>query len=222
MTVWVFSEERSGSSWLSDEISRRLNLPCLDVMKVLSSDLLVCKGYNSINSKHITASIRNNAVFHCHFFHLLKKDIDGIILRTTRRMTFEQMLSYRIVYESKNKNPKFYYYPHVHVNNTEMDYNFQQMITTMEIELYEDEVIEYVKLKKERNLLWDEFSKNKQTIYYEDLYRGIDIPELNLKNIKFSDGGFSEKLKYDKRSVIKNWKQAEIWFKREMSLINNA
>jgi hypothetical protein len=222
MTVWIFSEERSGSSWLSEEISKKLNLPFLDVIKLLSSDFLICKEYNSNNSSYITSSIKNNAVFHCHFFHLLKKDINGVILRTTRRLSFEQLLSYRIMHESKNVNPKFYDYPHVNSNNIEMAQNFEKMINTMEINMSEEEVIEYIKRKKERNALWEEFSKNKQTIYYEDLYRGIDIPELNLKNIKFSDGGFSEKLKYDKRSVIKNWKQAEIWFKRELSLINNS
>jgi len=191
MNVWVFAEERTGSSWLSLEISKRLNLKYGYVESLIST---------------------YDTVIHTHNFQLLKDDIKDIVICTTRKNVFEHMLSYIFLYRTKITNPEFYNDPHIYYGNFKMSYDFQKMIEHMKIEIDKKEILDFINLKKERIQLLNEYKPN-YIIYYEDLYKGISIPELGLNNIKFSDGGIMEKLPYDKRKIFVNWQQAENWLK---------
>lgn len=191
MNIWVFAEERSGSTWLCAELANKLNKP-----------------FVYLDSYHVCLG----AIHQTHNFEVLQKGIDGIILRTTRKDSIEHMLSYIFLARMKVLNPEWWEFPHVWKDSIEAEITFKKIIDELNIEITENEVKDYIDLKKQRDKLWDAYSKPKQTIFYEDLHNGVDIPELNLSGITFRTGGKFKKLLWDKRSVIRNSDQASIWY----------
>ena len=75
MSVWVFAEERSGSTWLCSAIAQRFSLSFI---------------YTHKHDPH------ENAVHQTHNYGLLDK-VEGTILRTARKDWYEQFLSYTIM-----------------------------------------------------------------------------------------------------------------------------
>jgi hypothetical protein len=186
MNVWVFAEERSGSTCFCSALSNHLKLPFEFTEQYKSTD---------------------QSIYQTHNFALLK-EIDGVVLRTTRHNHLEQFLSY-IFAERTEWAVAF-----IHKTNGAKRRERFEALKAEQITVTKAEVHAWVKLKRERQTLWDGYKGPKQTVVYEDLLDGVAIPALQIDQIRLSDGGF-EKLPYAKEQCFTNVDQIRMW------LINN-
>lgn len=190
MIVWLFAEERSGSTWLITTIATMLELP----FSYVEQDGAMTHG-----------------VHQTHSFERLKY-ARGVLLRTTRRDVPEHFLSWAILKRAKTAHAAWYEHPFMpRTGHRDRDLQRLDALCKDRFAVSRDDVDEFLELKANRNRLWDEKDAVKQTIYYEDLFTGVDIPQLSLKNFGFHLRGGYEKIPYDKRDVIVNWQEATNW-----------
>ena len=190
MIVWLFAEERSGSTWLITTIASVLNLP----FSYVEQD-----------------GVMRDGVHQTHSFERLK-DAHGVLLRTTRRDVSEHFLSWAILNRAKAAHPAWYEHPFMsRAGQRDSDRQRLDMLRKDKFVVTRADVHEFLEIKAERSRLWDEKRAEKQTIFYEDLFQGVDIPQLSLKNFGFHLLGEYEKIPYNKRDVIANWQEATNW-----------
>ena len=190
MIVWLFAEERSGSTWLITTIATMLKLPF---------------SYREQDGE------RTEGVVQTHTFDYLK-EAHGVLLRTTRRDVPEHFLSWAILNRAKSAHKDWYQHPFMSRDGgRERDLQRLDVLRNDKFEVTRADVHEFLELKRTRNKLWDAKDAEKQTIYYEDLFTGVDIPQLSLKNFGFHLLGGFEKIPYDKREMIANWQEATNW-----------
>jgi hypothetical protein len=195
MTIWLFAEERSGSTWLITHIAGMLNLP----FAYIEQDGTVPDG-----------------VHQTHSFDRLK-DAHGVLLRSTRKDVFEHFLSWIIMDRAKTAHPEWYSHPFMQRGSArDRDLDRLTEVCADKFDVVRGDIQRFLVLKKARNIAWDAKNAVKQTIFYEDLIEGVSIPELGIDRIAFSDGGLYDKLPYDKWAVITNTDQALQWLKEEM------
>jgi hypothetical protein len=184
--IWLFSEERSGSSWLSRELARRFSKQHVGVDEF---------------EEH------QEWVHHTHEFEYLEKITNPIVIRTTRKDQFQHFLSYSLFTYGKANG-----WRHPHISFPKSVDGFNQFLTLPKLSITEADIEYWTDLKNIRNSLWDAYQGEKQTVYYEDLYEGVAIPALRITKIGFSDGGEFKKLPYIKEDHIANIHDVKAWF----------
>lgn len=197
---WMISEERSGSTWLINQFFN------------LYKDYLYLEEINSIDE-----CINTDIVYITHNFSLLQEIINYkqpfFLLRTVRRDLLQQFCSYNFMQRSKNLD--FWKMPNT-FKNSHSNKNFEEALKlNSKITATKKEFDDFISLKLERQNLWNKylphFSYSSQTIYYEDLYKGVDINEFNLINLNFEKNDHVIKLNYDKTSIFVNYYEIQEW-----------
>lgn len=186
--VWVFAEERSGSSWLSRELAVRLG-----------------KQYWGVDEFEVNP----NWVHQTHEFEFLER-IDDFVIRTTRRNKYEHFLSYKFFIERQKQGWK-----HPHISHPPGVERFQKMLELPPITVSKEDVEQWLAMNRERKRQWANYKYPKQTIYYEDLFEGVSIPELKIDLISFKQGGQLQKLPYNKEEHFTNAEQVREWLSEE-------
>lgn len=188
--IWVFAEERSGSTWLCETLAKRLNKP-----------LIYLEQY----------APRQNYIHQTHDFSWLDR-VEGTVLRTSRRDLVEHFLSMVILDKAKEVASDWYRIPHVYKEVEGEHLQVLKRVTQrVKVEVTKDDVVRYLDVKRERDRLWGIYGTG-QVIYYEDLYAGVYIPLL-ADTLAFEDSSILVKLPYDKHELVPNWEQAVTWFK---------
>jgi hypothetical protein len=146
---------------------------------------------------------------HTHEFELLA-GMNEFVIRTARRDQYEQFLSFRFMMERKKDG-----WRHPHISFPKSVGKFQEMLNLPPITVTKEQVDEWKRWQIERNDQWSNYQGQKQTIYYEELFEGVAIPELNISYISFKQGGEFQKLPYNKEEHFTNTKQVREWLVEE-------
>jgi hypothetical protein len=205
MLIYVLAEERSGSVWLANQIAKQLGRTHAYIETSTDEDININR-LNAIMDSPIRYSDPNK-VYHTHLFPILnlmdRLTEEPLVIRTSRKNTFEQLLSYYMVKNALESQPEWArVWPTDRIDN---------WLSGNQITLTLGEVNAFLQLKKKRNHLWDNYnSDTKQTIYYEDLYEGVKVPALNL-TFSFDQSSTVEKTHYIKADHFKNYKEIKEW-----------
>jgi len=208
--MWVFAEERSGSTWTSIELSRRLGLPYYYVEDGRE---------DAPDSELIVNGCPSSMILHTHRFSLLTLILPSLPrIRVTRRNALEQFTSFIFMQRAKEKHPDWWLIPHIMYSP---DGAIQSMVDKFDrvvedaggILVMRDEVRVWAQRKKERNALWEAHSNGSQTVYYEDLAYGVEIPPAGV--LSFDQLGPCMKLPYNKPSIIWNMDEVAEWVQIE-------
>lgn len=198
--IWMFREPRSGSTGLTQFLSRKLNrIFCF--VEFATPTIVNDKIY--WNNQPSTECLLNTHEF--SYLNDLSKYSDPVILRCTRKNRFEQFLSEVAIFKM---NSSF--------RNIEKDGStdiepFLQFTKT-KITISPNQVNNFIVKKQKENLLWEKTASlyESHTLYYEDLTGIVDIPPLNLYNIKIESQ--TERLPDYKKNVFTNYEQVKHWF----------
>jgi hypothetical protein len=218
-SVWVFAEERSGSTWTAITLSEILGIE-YEYVEWENENITDTEWNNNIEGNLERYSI--NRVYHTHRYPILevlhKLKSSTVLIRTTRKDTFEQLLSYVFMERSKGNFPDWWKIPHLYRDPPhtfeERKKKFYEMVSENSgITITKEEVEKYLKRKKWRGTLWDTYSLHfeHQTLFYEDLYNGVQIPSVKIDDFGFNMGGIFVKLPYDKKTTVTNSEQVLEW-----------
>jgi hypothetical protein len=198
--IWIFREPRSGSTGVAQFLSKKLNRAFCFV-DFMQSSTVDDKIY--WNNQPSTECLLNTHEF--SYLNDLTKYSDPVILRCTRKNRFEQFLSEVAIFKM---NSSF--------RNIEKDGStdiepFLQFTKT-KITISPNQVNNFIIKKQKENLLWGKTASlyESHTLYYEDLTGIVDIPPLNLYNIKIESQ--TERLPDYKKNVFTNYEQVKHWF----------
>ena len=208
--IWVFAEERSGSTWLTDTLCLLLNRRHAYIE--MDREEIDDDGWAAIVGHDPVAYSAADCVFQTHRFAILKSVCGApMLLRTTRRNRLEHVLSALFLDRIRQATPEFWRFPHVFRSRGTAA--FQHVVRRASGSTVEQHEIEthFAKMRS-RDALWNEYSKahDAQTIFYEDLFLGVQVPALRL-SLSFSMPSDYIKLPYDKRSVFSNYEQIVEW-----------
>lgn len=208
--VWVFAEERSGSTWLTDTLALRLRRR----HRYLEMD------QEAVPDLEWAWRVRDNpysysaldAVFQTHRFAVLAS-LPGkpIVLRTTRRDSFEHILSYFFLESTRQRYPEFWRLPHLFAD-TDPAYFRHIVDSSRGLTVTRPEVEAWFDKKRARDALWRQHAAayDSQTVYYEDLAQGVAIRSLNA-HLSFASSSGVRKLPYDKYALFPNLEQIRAW-----------
>jgi hypothetical protein len=192
MKVFVFAEERSGSTWLSLALAERLGLEFrwLD-----------------------TEGEADNALHMTHHFSRIPDHVgSSVLLRAARKDRLEQFLSNAFLNRAKDLYEVWADNPHVYGPKSLHAFN-QARDRVGRFSVSRSELRDYTSLCATRDTHWVTSSEGAQTVYYEDLAAGVAIPSLGIDRIGFDHPGAFEKLPYDKRQLVTNLDEVIKWFK---------
>ena len=198
--IWVFREPRSGSSWVSNALMKKLN-----------KHLYHYDTHVDRNTEFDPLSFNdNNMLYSTHLFHLLPqlKVIDPYIIRTTRRNKTEQCLS-MLYWNYFPDSIKHYFVDES--KNTSMD-NFNKSLVNP-VTVTKDSIIDLMLKMKQRDKLWaDNFKDFKSdVIVYEDLMDQAHISKLDITLSFNTETQYSHKMPEYKTKAFKNYQQAVDW-----------
>lgn len=205
MNIWIFAEERSGSTAFSHRLSSLINkeLYWIDTVKDLSD-------YNTLK--------KDQYIFHTHDFNILTKleSEDTFCIRTTRIDRIEQVLSFLII-QKMNKEKRDS--ASIFWNLKRDDYKNRYEIFTSyagKVILSKQECIHNYNYFVSKDKIWDSYSKNFKniTVHYENLCEsGVEIPQLNIDSINIcNDQSSTIKLPTDyKQNYCYNYVMAKKW-----------
>ena len=205
--IWIYREQRSGSTWLTSFLVRTLNRRHMFVDYY--EDLLPVWTPHENHSSYIFSShlIEN--------IEPVKMYDNARLLRTTRRDFFEQLLS--LVFFRTYKN-----LTHTAANiwNEEDRIKFES-VTRNKYSLTETDIIRWLKEKRDLDREWSRFSADlpHQTLYYEDFEEGVLLEGTNIF-IKFDELS-TQKLPDYKRSVFSNYDEIRYWFDLHKDIISS-
>ena len=182
--IWVFSEERSGSSWLGKEIATRFG-----------------KEHRGVDVFEEDSSL----IHQTHEFEFLELITNPIVIHTTRRDLYQHFLSYAFFVQRKKDG-----WLRCHIADDYNAQNFQHILTLPPFRVTKDQFDEWMMWKKLRKQQLDAYQGIKQTVYYEDLFDGIHIEQLGM-SFAFKDGGAFRKLPYLKEDHIVNFHEIKGW-----------
>jgi hypothetical protein len=189
--IWVFAEERSGSTWLCEVLARRLG-----------------KGFVYLEQY----DPRDGHIHQTHNFELLSK-VSGPLIRTTRRDLLEHFLSVAILHKAKDVDVGWWNLPHIYQEVREFHLGmFHRVVANIAVTVTKDDVVRYLTQRRERDRLWSRYGGDNQTVCYEDLVDGVHLNVLG-EPVSFRSSDVLMKLPYDKRALVSNWQEAETWLK---------
>lgn len=202
MILYVLAEERSGSTWVANQLASQLNR---------THAYIEINANEAVNQRRLEIIKANPAkysderkVYHTHLFQALpildKFPIQPFLIRTSRRNALDQLLSYFLLKKAMERTSP--------VDRALPTYNVENVIGAGEIELTQPEIHAYLAKNQEREQLWHSCSAVKQTIYYEELFAGVQIPKLGL-TLKFDQVSPVEQTTYEKAKFFKNYRESE-------------
>ena len=199
MNIVLCSDGRCGSLWLAFTIGQKLR----------KSFGWLDEGFpeEQINMTHVFSLIEN---------------FEGVVIHCTRRNIIEHFIA-TVFYDRIMKEDKEWVnFANVigipsHIHNDDkrrpvLIQKFRELVERTKFTVYKSEFEEFIKIKKQNEQIIESYPGHKQTIYYEDLFEGVDIPSLELKNITFKQRGAFVKLPYDKKEITVNYSEIETWF----------
>jgi len=202
--IWIFREPRSGSSWISNALSQKLNKSLYHYEYEDS--------YSKIDVFDPLKFQRQDTIYTTHMFQLFSKlkTIDPYVIRTTRRNKIEQCLS--ILYW--NSFPDSMKHNYVEKNSDQLiEEKIFNTALINPVTLREHDVVDTIMKIKYRDLLWETSFKDfkTDTIFYEDLVDQVHLPDLAV-TLSFNENtNFSQKMPEYKTKVFKNYKQVIDW-----------
>lgn len=218
MNVWIFAEERSGSTWLATTLAAMGHVDYVYVeedREHLSDDRwaeIVREEWGYYNRPR---------VYHTHRFAILNtlvaKRSDAVLLRCSRNDSLEHFISWVFLRRTQTTHPDWWRSPHLtrHPPATmgvRRAY-FDRLLTDVgEIIVRREEFEAFTDMRLIRSLMWFLTVSNRQTIYYEDLQAGVAINDLGIDRIGFDMPGLIAKLPYDKRALVANYEEVQGWF----------
>jgi hypothetical protein len=208
--IWVFAEERSGSSWLTEVLCTRLSRQYAYVE--LDREEIPDEEWARRVAGDPEAYSDPANVYQTHRFAILKSLANQpFVIRTTRRNRLEQVLSSLFLDRTRQTAPDFWRLPHVLGFQGPSEF-LDVLGRTVGTYVDESEIAAYFAKKAARDELWRECSPrhDARTIFYEDLVEGVDIPQLDLR-LCFSTPSVYQKLPYDKRTLFANYDQIARW-----------
>ena len=187
--IWVFAEERSGSTWFCETLSVKLG-KTFTYLEVLEP--------------------KSDHIHQAHDFSWIPQ-VDGVFLRTTRRDKLEHFLSVALL--NSVAHTQWWHRPHVFRQHYGADIEALAKVFSGEpLTIRELDVDAYFQKLRERDRFWDCRHGAGQVVHYEDLSKGVFVEALNVW-MKFSDSDITVKLPYSKRDLIANLQQVETWVK---------
>lgn len=205
--IWIYREMRSGSTWLAEFLSKKLNRKhiFLDYYPELVSNLIPIEGHSSyIFSSHIIENL-----------YPVKLYDDALLIRTARRNLFEQMLSLVFFRTYRNLTKTA-----ANIWNEADRIKFEDMTQNKYCTLAEHDIISWLEQKRELDNQWLAFAKDypSQTLYYEDFEEGVLLSNTDIL-IKLDSSG-TQKLPDYKRNVFSNYDQIEYWFEQNKNILS--
>lgn len=221
--IWLFREPRSGSTWLTKELSFRLKR---------KPEFLVSKDERFIQGPERSAFVfeyfdkivpkddDNKKLFHTHAFDGLKiinRYVNPILLRCIRRNKTDQFCSRFVV-----KN-----FTNIYNINTDQEYKQLPKIESITIPISKinsitkpvSNIEHYIRGHIQKEQQWNQYSSpyENETIYYEDLLEDntlklFDIG-MNTINEKNASIGHTIKLPYDYKKIIVNYDEIDLIMK---------
>jgi len=188
--IWIFREERTGSTSFTNALHRLLKKPT--------------KFVEYIEQIEYDSSVIMN-MHHFDFLPLVKKEDNPIIFRCTRKNRFDQFLSFHTK-ELTN-------FCNIHDTNTEEVVKFESFVSNNKITLDYLSLFRFAVAKRKENLLWDAAASifDNQVFYYEDFDNPVDIPLLNLYNVNIYEGQHTKKIPDYKETLYTNLDEVKKW-----------
>jgi hypothetical protein len=159
--IYILAEERSGSTWVHNQLASRLNRKAayIESHRDNSARLEMMK-------KNPDRYSDTSKVYRTHIFQVLDVlKTRALLIRTARRNTLDQMLSYFIEKKAQEKSGAWARFLPT--------YKIEDVLTD-KITLTESEVSDYLATKQLRDKYWSKVDIG-QTIYYEDLFDGVEV-----------------------------------------------
>lgn len=213
--IWVFAEERSGSTWFSTTLTLKFGLRYRYVEE--DREEIPDDEWAKIVDER-PYDYPSGVVYQTHRFQILSslhRLESPTVFRTTRRDILKQFVSYIFMERVKEEHPEWWKLPHLYKeprSSFEIRADkFLGMVGEYDgITISKKEADNYLQKKAIRDSLWNQYT-GIQTIYYEDLCSGVDIPALGLSGFGFESGGIFAKLPYKPESLIKNLDNVRGW-----------
>ena len=208
MIVWIFREQRSGSTAFTNLIANRLN----------RIDKFIGRYPEDIETvKNI--SNPENYVFSTHSFEFIEImnsfDKPVVMIRCTRQDKIERCISYLI---AKYKTKRAKHGDNVwNIVRSSVPSEYKNFATKIEPMLFtKKEVHNYLRYHTETNQYWENNTALYQncTVFYEDLCTdaGVDLPILGLTSLSIAtDESLTIKLPDYKKQVCLNYDMVARW-----------
>lgn len=207
--IWLFKEQRSGSSVFAEKICHLLQL----------NYVFVENDYQNLSRPNRVSKILartesesdKNSLLHTHLFEgivNLYKYTNPIVFRCSRRNKFDQFLSWLAV---KSSGWKFFHLSQGDVFNQNKIFD---SLLERKIQVQRSDFNEFMHIQSINDRFWNFATKYpNQIVYYEDMVAGnIDIPLLNLYNIKFDSNVFIKNPESYKKNMFINYEEVKVWF----------
>jgi len=151
-------------------------------------------------------------LFNTHEFDTLEEAInryDPVLIRCERKNKVEQFFSLRTAFYLDNPDL-------LNITEDTKVESLEQFdrFAKSKVIVSKDTVIDFVEERKVIDELWNRFTKDRetQTVYYEDIVKNtVDIPLLNLYNVKLELNEHTKKFPDYKRAVYVNYNEVNEW-----------
>lgn len=208
-TIWLFKEQRSGSSILAETLCRELSLNYVFVENFyqhLPKTQRISRILKRTPEDTDTASL-----LHTHLFEattVLSKYQNPIVLRCSRKNKFEQFLSWLTVKESD------WNFFHLTKDNILNQNQIFEELCKRKIVVKKSDFDKFTLLHYSHEKFWKVAeSYPNQVIYYEDIITGtIDIDILNLYNLKLNSNNYIKNPDTYKKDIFVNYDEVQTWF----------
>ena len=208
--IWMFREQRSGSSWASFVIPPKLKRAFRHLDRMVD-DKDDTKIIGQVFKKFQNEFTKTDTVYSTHLFKLLPSlvDVDNLyLIRTTRRNKIEQILS--LIYMNTYLHGLTHYY--VDQSKNQQMKHFENTLLNPVIVL-KQEVLKSCQTFKRHEDLWNEYGVHHDNfvLVYEDCEQGITIDDLGI-DLKWSnDDQYTYKLPEYKSKAFQNYDQIVDW-----------
>jgi hypothetical protein len=198
--TWMFREPRSGSTNITKSLAKALDKEFLfidDDEYCIKDDQVL---WNDKPSNHFF--LNTHQFFRLADLHLYN---NPFIFRCVRKDRVGQYLSEFAITEIGTQ------FRNIEKHVLKPDIESFNEFTLKTITVPFASVLKFLKNKHAESILWNRYALeyDNYTIYYEDMTDPIDIPELNLYNLKIED--YTEKLPDYKKQVFTNYDEVESW-----------
>ena len=208
--IWIFREPRSGSTTSAEVISKLLQRTHIFVDD--SPEFYIPNKLPTFGRKEDDEKI----VYSTHFFPALKSMVnynDPILIRISRKDVVEQCMS---LLACQYMDFKFF---NMSTYNFSDNREIFERFSKTKIEIKKEDVLTWAGFKMNQNRLWNKISPiyENQTIYYEDIINGIDIPLIGLYNVNLTT--VTQKLPDYKKEVFVNYDSVKEWLNPVIHLL---
>lgn len=196
-------EPRTGSTWVTDVLARKLNRTIFHYEKQCGKNL-------DLLDVNATEFQDYTKVYSTHLFYLIPKivDLNPYVIRTARRNKAEQCLS-MLYWNYFPKSIRHYFVDES--RNTDMDYFVNSLDNPVTVD--KESVFDILLKIKQRDKLWEDncYKFSNDVIVYEDLFDEVYLPTLDVKLSFSTETNFSYKMPEYKTKAFANYDQIIEW-----------